>query len=207
MASVRVIHSVKVGERTYNVKEVKPFLTMLVQSEIEATSPQLHVLAHEARDLLFDKILAGNPRGHPLVFKRMKLPKRVSKGLVPKGRLPFPFDARYPLDKDYLDRKVGEGNDPRPLIATGAYLRGIKVQRVKQGTLTAWHVRMKRGIHKPSGMPYNRFARLMEYGSAAHGLPPRSHWRQAWKIVKEKHSKLRETIRAQALREALRKIK
>lgn len=207
MASVRVIHSVTVGDRTFNIKGVKPFMPALISAEIKATTPQLHVLAHEARDIIYDKILAGNPKGHPLVFRRMQLKKRVSKGKIPQDRLPFPFDIRYPLTKEYLERKTREGHDPRALIATGEYLKGIRVARAKQGTVTAWHVRMKRGIHKPSGMPYHRFARLMEFGSAMNHLPPRSHWRQAWILVKQRFSKLRENIRAQALREALRDIK
>ncbi len=206
MPQVKVEHSVKVGGKTFKLRTVKPFMTHLVKAEITATIPQLRNLAYESRDLLYEKLLAGTTEGYPPVLRRTNFPKSKAKG--PKGRrTPFPFDRTQPLDEEYLERKVSEGHDPRKIMATGTYLNAIQVVEGRKKTGPYWYVRLQRGTHRPSGLPYKVLWRLLEYGSAARNVKPRPHWGPTFQLVRKKFARLRPDIRAQALRDAIRSIR
>jgi len=203
MASVKVHHSVKVGGRVYKLRTRKPFMTTLVESEIRATIPQMRNVAWETRDLLIDKALAGTAQGRQKVLSRGDFPRSKAPG-GRKQRRPFPFDrdSNLRLQPDYVDWKVRNGYDPRPLLASGGYLRNLDVfeSRTKQGVTYA--VRLRRGRSIRTGIPYSILWRWLEFGNST--TKPRPHWRPTARIVKRLVKRIPDDARAQAVRDALR---
>jgi len=206
MASVKVLHSVQVGGRSFKVRSRKPFLTTLAESQVQATIPQMRNIAYETRDLLIDKALAGDPQGRPRILARGDFPIARTRGRrLPRGPFPFDRDRRLKLDPDYVDWKVRKGYDPRPLLARGDYFRAIMVfeSRTKKGA--TFEVRLKRGRSTRTRIPFSVLWRWLEFGNSV--TKPRPHWRPTARIVAQALKRMPEDIRAQALRDALRSIK
>ena len=147
MQSVKTVHKVRVGNRNYTLRSKDLFIPKFVGNIAKATQPQMRVIAEETRDLIIDKIMAGRTRGHSKVVSRASLPKSRLPG-VRADKRPFPFDRTAPLQEDYLERKVREGKDPRALIATGAYLEHIVIERQKTKEGVFWRVFIKKGKTK-----------------------------------------------------------
>lgn len=82
-----------------------------------------------------------------------------------------------PLSPKYRKWKEKEGLDTRTLIATGKYLRSIRVTSKMYGNNLSYQLGTRKDTHGPSGMPYIQLAQLMEYGSRKRKLPARPHWR------------------------------
>jgi len=82
-----------------------------------------------------------------------------------------------PLSPKYKARKERLGLDPRTLIATGKYLKSIRVASRMYGNNLSYQLGTRKDTHGPSGLPYIELARLMEYGSRKRKLPARPHWR------------------------------
>ncbi len=91
-----------------------------------------------------------------------------------------------PLNKRYLERKRKLGLDLRKLIATGEYLKAIRVKMngvSLQNLKITYEVSPPRTRIKPSKlnpnpspkMTYERLARIHEYGKGK--IPARPHWR------------------------------
>lgn len=86
-----------------------------------------------------------------------------------------------PLSPDYVKRKQKAGLDTRTLIATGQYVRSIKVWRVGvPGRGGRWVVGIPAGLkHKgvdgKGQLDMNKLARILEFGT--ENIPPRPHWR------------------------------
>lgn len=205
MPSIKTTHKVRVGNRNFTLRTQDLFIPRFVEKTVEVTYPQMRVLAEETRDLLIDKIMAGNTRGYSPVVSRASLPKSRLPG-VRTERKPFPFDRTAPLSPDYLERKVREGKDPRILIATGRYLEHIVVERQETRDGVKWRVFIQKGKTKTE-ITFNMLARILEFGSASRNIKPRAHWRPTARIMGDKMKRVPKDIRAQALRETLRELK
>jgi len=205
MASVKVHHNVQVGGRVFKLRTRKPFIGTLAESQMTATIPQMRNVAWETRDLLIDKALAGSAQGRPTVLTRGDFPRSKAKGRrAPRQPYPFDRDRRLRLQEDYVDWKVREGYDPRPLLARGDYFRAIVVfeSRTKKGV--TFEVRLKRGRSKRTGIPFSVLWRWLEFGNSR--TKPRPHWRPAARIVAQIVKRIPENARVQAVRDALRSI-
>jgi hypothetical protein len=198
-------HKVKVGNRNFTLRSKDLFIPKFVENIVSATQPQMRVLAEETRDLLIDKIMAGNPRGYPPKVSRASLPKSRLPG-VRTERKPFPFDRTAPLTEDYLKRKVKEGKDPRILIATGRYLEHIVLERQETKDGVFWRVYIQKGRTR-TRITFNLLARILEFGSASRNIKPRPHWRPTARLMRDAVKRVPDNVRAQALRETLREIK
>ena len=195
-------HSVKVGNKWFRLRTNELFFPELASAEIRATKPQMRHLAMGSATLLVTKILAGDPQGHPTVIKIADL-SNVPKGYVPtRDRKPF---QHFPLEETYVEEKVWKEQDPRPLIATGFYIDHIEVTEKESNTGTLWVVNVPDIMHEPSGVPLPTLVGWLEYGNAK--IHARPHWRPTAVVVKNKWKRLPKSIRVDALKEALRKMR
>lgn len=89
----------------------------------------------------------------------------------------------YPLDPEYLRRKVQQGFDPRILVRTKQYVESLQPfgpEETEFGVL--WRVTVPDEEHN-SGLPFRELARIMEYGRRDGKKPyARPHWRPTWGI-------------------------
>lgn len=205
MPQTRTTHKVRVGNRNFSLRTKDLFIPRFVEEIVSATHPQMRVMAEETRDLLIDKIMAGNTHGYRVKVARTSLPKSRLPG-VRSERKPFPFDRTAPLTEKYLKRKVREGKDPRILIATGRYLEHIILERQETKNGVFWRVYIQKGKTKTE-ITFNMLARILEFGSASRNIKSRPHWRPTARIIGDRMKRVPDNIRAQALRETLRKLK
>ena len=204
------------GGRTYNIKRIQPFARLIKDSIVEATAPALRILAEESREYILDRLFAGKPQ----------LPSRIPTGLNPTPvdrpkilrAANIPTAARQafkhkPL-KDYVvQRKADRGYDLRKLIETGALAESIEVfkgERSKGGTY--YMLRLKKGFHGGADPRSGRITNLMlarvhEFGSAKHRIPPRPIWKPASRAIIARFRQLAPTISADILRAILRSIR
>jgi hypothetical protein len=91
--------------------------------------------------------------------------------------------AHRPLSRRYVEYKKKAKLDPRILIASGNYVNAISARKRKLRGDLVWTVGVPDTIHGPSGMSYTQLARILEFGSAKRGIPPRPHWRPVWAIA------------------------
>jgi len=201
-------HTVKVGGRTFKLRSNKPFFPALNEEEVRATIPQFRQLAYGSATLLVEKILAGDRQGFPATISI-----RDAKGLKPgyRGLGPRRPFQHVSLNEEYLERKVAEGLDPRPLIATGFYIGHIEVQERKRKGARFWVVTPARVKHRPSGVWLRVLAGWLEFGtpesSPGGRMPARPHWRPTALVVRRKWERLPKDIRVEALKETLRKMR
>lgn len=111
------------------------------------------------------------------------------------------YAARWPpLNPAYLEWKKRNKRDPRMLIATKEYMQSIEVRR-EEGTNSPelrkvfFIVGLPDRIHRDSGMPVRKLARIHEFGAEIydkkgrrHVIPPRPLWRPTQKEFKEKYA-------------------
>jgi len=195
-------HTVRVGKRTFKVRSNKSFFTEVPSEAIKATGPQIKALAYGSYTLLVDKILSGDAQGFPTRITVSQMPYYDTATTNQRGRTPLDMP---PLSELYLNRKVAEGLDPRPLIATGFYLENIQVaeEQTKQGKL--YSVYVPDIIHKPSGVGLQTIVGWLEYGTT--NSPSRAHWRPVALIVRRRWARLPNNIRVDALRQSLKKLR
>ena len=98
-----------------------------------------------------------------------------------------------PLSEKYLEKKKREGLDQRILIATKKYVKSIKSIRKDTGRRSQGGVGVIYSTgpvgETTEGIPLTLLGRWLEYGTAdkkhgdhgGKGMPPRPHWRPAWK--------------------------
>ena len=199
---LKVQHSVKVGNRTYKLRSNDAFFPVLNEEQIKATGPQMRNLAFGSYNLLVEKVLAGNTRGFPKKIRVTDLPFYDPKFRGLAKRAPFKFDE---LSEDYVRRKVLHELDARPLIATGFYLENIQVTQEESATGTLYSVYVPDIEHEPSGVPLQTLVGWLEYGTTK--MPARPHWRPVALVVRRKWNRLPKGIEAEALRQALKKLK
>jgi hypothetical protein len=165
----------------------------------EATAVQLRVIAEESREMVLDRLYGARPQ--PPGQAAEPRPPLLRRPDVPTSeRAPF---RHAPLAPDTVARKAREGQDGRKLIATGAYTYGIEVFRGTEGGRIYYTVRPKPGNHPDAGVPHRVLAAFHEYGTST--TPKRPHWGPVLRAVKAIVDKRRKSIRAEALRKALRK--
>ena len=143
------------------------------------------------------------------------IPARVGK------RNPYslrPFN-HVPLNKKYLQEKIDDSKDPRRMIATGEYLRGIVVRRgYQKGKGVYYQVRMAHRKHKDSGMWLNTLAGVLEFGSKGSkikmrdgsyrivSIPARPHWRPVIRRLRYIMDDVAQDVNARMLKEILERI-
>jgi hypothetical protein len=203
MAKVRVTHSIRIGRRTLPVKKVPQLGPLVARSMVQATAPQLRVLAEESRELIRDRLFAAVPQA----------PGRVVVARPPISRAPnIPPVTRNAARLQRLSRravrtKVRRGEDGRILIATGdAFANGIEVFQGKQASGVYYMVRPEQRTHLPSGMQLSALFKLHEKGSARRKIPARPVWGPALRQIIAMFRAQRERIRAEALRLVLRQV-
>jgi hypothetical protein len=76
---------------------------------------------------------------------------------------------------------------------------------VRAGVSTLWVVSVEDVIHEPSGVPLTKLVEWLEYGNKI--IHARPHWRPVAVQVKNKWKRLPKDIRAEALRQTLRKMR
>jgi len=150
-----------------------------------------------------------------------------ARNLLPQRTLGRPVVKRLPyrriieLSEKYVKDKVRKKLDPRMLMATGEYIRGIMVKKVKTKDAGVFYkVAMARRNHA-SGISLDHLARIIEYGTSSFTiklfgdennvhtmqLPPRKHWKPAFKEILETRVELGRDLRLQKLEEKLLALK
>jgi len=200
-----LIHTVKVGGKSYRLRTNKAFFPSVYPETIKATGPQMRNLAFGSYTLLVEKVLAGSAQGLPTRLRLQQMPFYDSRTRGLDSRSPFRFP---PLREDYVERKAAAGLDPRPLIATGFYLENIQVTEEDSDEGTLYSVYVPDIEHPDAKVPLPVLVGWLEYGTAGpHGMPPRPHWRPTVLAVRRRWQRLPKDIRADALRKALRTLR
>jgi hypothetical protein len=211
MARVRVVGQVRIGKKTLPVKKVPNLAPILakkdrgapevMRSTVSATVDQLRVLAEESRELVLDRLFAARAQAPASIV--VTRPARVAPSIKTASRAPYRHRA---LTQKWVQRKARDSQDGRKLIATGDYAQGIEVFKGKQASGVYFIVRPADRKHVPSGLRLPMLARVHEFGSAKHKIPPRPHWGPAVRDVRDAFAGARPTIRAEAARRLLRRI-
>lgn len=213
MAKVRVTSHIKVGGKDLPIKKVPnlvPFLAKkhrgapeVMRTTVEATAVQLRVLAEESRELILDRLFAAKPQAPAKEKVRRPPRKRPSMRTAPR----IPFKKHRALTQKWIQRKAEDSMDGRKLIATGDYVRGIEVKKATQaGGGVYYYVRPADRKHRPSGIMLTKLARVHEFGSRKHKIPPRKHWGPAVNDIRRSLAGHAADIRADALRRLLRSV-
>lgn len=209
MGKVRVVRTVRFGGRDVPVKRVPNLAPVIVRSTVEATATHLRVLAEETREMIIDKLMAA-PAQPPGVAV-LQRPARLRRPAGPMAdRQPF---NHTPLRPWYAAAKARFGLDGRFLLATGDYIRGIEVFKGKQASGIYYMVRPASREHVPSEVSSTtpimlaKLARVLEFGSAKHRVPPRPHWRPVLRAVLGRARFIRRNIYAAGLRAALQRLR
>lgn len=209
MARVIVKRVLRGQGKTVQLKTFPKIAPLLMLGAREATATHLRILAEEARQLLVDKIYAGSPQApgrivlsSPGFFKRRDI----------DGDERRPFPRLRALSWPHVLRKLRLGQDGRKLLATGDYVKNIEVvkSRGQTAAIPSWLVRMKPKAHTPlSGggfIQLSLLARVLEFGSRRHKIPPRPHWRPTAQLMLARFKRLPRAVGAEALRSALRRV-
>lgn len=90
----------------------------------------------------------------------------------------------YPLDPEYLRRKIRDGFDPRILIRTKQYVESMQVYGPEDSPHgVIYRVDIPKDDEHNSGLPFSELARIMEFGRRDGKKPyARPHWRPTWGI-------------------------
>lgn len=251
MAKVTVSKKIKIGSRTFPVKKVKPFSNIVADAVVESTSIQIRAMAYAAKDLIIDRLLAQEPEIGRKIVRREADVRHVNKLYIPpdvplqqereeddkkmdrygyieipKRESPRPSKGRSPLElepltKDYLEKKVRAGKDPRILISNAEYLRGIVVRKRKDAVNGVYYiVTVANRKHPEADITLRKLAAILEYGTREYNvplfgdenklvkisIPPRPHWKPAIREIIFTRKKLAENIEARALKKILSEI-
>jgi len=204
---VQATRYIQVGSKRVPVKQVRGFMQMVIRGTLEAAAEQSRVLAEETRELIIDKLLAGAPEP-PGTNRTVDKPPRqgsIRVDIPTEERNPY---KQVPLSPRTVRNKMRRGEDARKLLATGDYINGIEVRKFTMPKIgVMWGVGMEDRNHVPSGLPLLTIATILERGSAAANVPPRPHWRVAWRNLKRRIREKGLEARAEGLRRALRAVR
>jgi hypothetical protein len=178
---------------------IESFHLRLYKQLADATAVQLRVIAEESREMVLDKLYAARAQA-PGVASVVQPPQTRRADIPTAERKPF---RHTPLAKETVERKAEAEQDGRKLIATGAYTAGIEVFKGTQGGDIYYTVRPKPGKHPEAGVTHRVLAAFHEFGTST--IPKRPHWGPVLRVVKSILRSKRKSIRAEALRKALRK--
>ena len=107
-----------------------------------------------------------------------------------------------PLTDKYLEAKKKKGLDTRILMATKDYVnKGIVVEE-REGFI---FVGPKIGVHKPSGLTYERLAKIHEYGTKDGRIPARPLWRPVLSVLLRRRKSYRKAYREGHEKAAMRR--
>lgn len=119
----------------------------------------------------------------------------------------------HPLSPRWFTKKENANVDTRVMIATGHYIRSIKIfTRQESRKKLLIHVGFNRRTlarnlkGQPIPFPLYKLARVQEHGSEKTKVPPRPHWRPHYRGMAERAVPLRERIRGKIRRETLRRV-
>lgn len=187
--ALKVVSTVNIGNRTFKVKRVNPFILDYTKEYLEATAIQLRILAYSLKDYIIDKLLAQVPElGRPVLYREKKNPKEIPdipdeqkriepdlikrrKNYIQPRQTPEPIAERFPfihrpLRKKYLKRKIKRKRDPRILLATGDYVNGIVVRKRKDPNEGTYYVvTVANRLHKETKVPLSTIAIAHEFGA------------------------------------------
>jgi len=160
--------------------------------------------------MIIDRLMVTPPQ-RPGVIS-VGRPKRLRRATGPMAdRRPFVF---RPLQHWYVQKKIRYGLDGRFLIAAGDYIRGIEVFKGKQASGVYYMVRPAQRVHAPSEVSSTTkpimlklLARVLEFGSRKHHVPPRPHWRPVLRAIIGRARFIRRDIHAAGLRAALLRLR
>lgn len=184
-----------------NGKEIiESFHLRLYRKLEEATATQQRVLAEESREMVLGRLYAARPQ--PPGVAAIPRPPQLRRPDIPTAeRRPF---RHAPLAPETVKRKAEEGDDGRKLIEKGEYTYGIEVRKGTENGETYYIVRPKPGVHPGSNVTHRVLAAFGEYGT--RNQPKRPHWGPTLAKVKELIESRRKTIKAEALRKAVRRV-
>lgn len=237
---VKVKRTLVIGDKKIPLKN-KSLLSLLKNNVREAARVEVLTFAYEVRDDIIDRLLAyKSPLGQnqikrPLTSnqdneeipepeeqrgfepdRRKNIPKN-HKDFLPKriSREPIntkiPFKYHQPLNVEYLKQKIREEKDPRIIISTGDYIRGIVVRRLEKNIergVDSFRVTQAKRKHKQSDLWLSKLAQLHEFGSRSYTIrlfgnpnikvritiPRRPHWRPAMRDARERKQEIRKRI-------------
>ena len=141
--------------------DIKRFFAVLKESAFEVARKEVRGIAEAAREELVERIEKQNVPN--MGGTRFGKPRRFSTPL-------HPFTLR---------QKEKKGQDPRTLIATGAYVNAIGVIETKKGKGYTYSVGLTEETH-PGGLPMEQLGRILEYGARIRVTPKMRaylHWR------------------------------
>ena len=178
---------------------IESFHLRLYRRLAEATAVQLRVIAEESREMVVDRLYAARPqRPGQVVVDRPPIARREDIPIA--DRAPF---RHAPLAPSTVKKKNDAEQDGRKLIATGDYTYGIEVFKGTEKGETYYTVRPKPGKHPDAGVTHRVLAAFHEFGTSK--MPKRPHWGPVLRAVKGVVDSKRKSIKAEALRKALRK--
>jgi len=249
MVTVTLSTKIQIGKKTIIIKSVDPMITVLSKAMVEGTAVHLKLLAFGARDLLIDKLLVKKPlKGRPVLkrqpdkrgskvpdeppeWKKRDIVPKIEKIMNTKKLLPprslgkpkvrrVPFKRIPRLSEMWVDKKIETGLDPRELMSSGEYLRGIVIRKVKMAEVGVYYVVTLANREHSSGIMLGKLAKMLEFGTSAFTiplfgdpervvtikLPPRKHWKPAFKEILKARAEIGHEARAAALEEKLKEI-
>jgi hypothetical protein len=180
-------------------KVIKSFHLRLYKKLGEATTVQIRVLAEESREMVLDRLNAARPQPPGQLFVE-RPPRKRRPNIATSERRPY---RHAPLAPDTVARKDKNEQDGRKLIATGVYTHGIEVFKGTERGVIYYIVRPKPGKHPEAGVTHRVLAAFHEFGTST--IPKRPHWGPVLTVVRNILKKRRKSIRAEALRKALRR--
>lgn len=105
-----------------------------------------------------------------------------------------------PLSPGWVARKIAKHADARTMIATGQYVRSIRVFVRHEDRKTVVYVGFDTSDvaldldHVPTKLKLYQLAEIQEYGSEAANVPPRPHWGPYLKGMQSRAPTLRKAI-------------
>jgi len=115
------------------------------------------------------------------------------------------FPAWKPLNRAYAARKEKLGLDNRMLIASGNYLKEIKVRlpRIDDVNVTYIVEPSTKTVRnqKMSDFTYGWLSVVLERGSVSRNIPPRPHWGPTGAEFANRHSEFAEKLQRKFVKE------
>lgn len=104
-----------------------------------------------------------------------------------------------PLTPQYLKWKTSHGLSNRILIATGQYVRSIKVKKMG----SSWFLIVPPEKHADSDLLMSEIARILEFGSPARNIPARPIWAQTARALEKEYPKFARKFARKILNEIM----
>lgn len=138
--------------------------------------------------------------------ERKRFQDRIETQDFPSFRATLYEDEGTNLAPSTLTARSRYGLGVLTMLATGHYVRSIRVlrRRIQRGTL--YHVGFDRLAHarKPDGtiapIELYKVAAIQEHGSAAARIPARPHWRPHYRDMRTRAPQVRQAIKAEVMK-------